>query len=208
MSKSHRWAAIAALALIPASAQAQGASSVTMGRGVFAVAPYAGYLISQSFVEAPLDATLGAVGAPVFGVQVGLPLASFASLVGTVGYASGDLEVGLPFVGGVSIGDSNTLLADAALELRVPGGRLVPVLQLGGGALRRELTVAGVSADATDYVVTGGIGADLPIVPSLSLRLFAKDYWGKSDFGGIGDLRARTGDLHNVALTAGLQFTF
>jgi hypothetical protein len=208
MSKRYLWAALGALALLPATAHAQGASSVTLSRGVFAVAPYAGYLISESFIEGPLDATLGTVGAPVFGVQVGLPLASFASLVGSVGYASGDLEVGLPFVGGVSIGDSNALLADAALELRVPGGRLVPVLQLGGGALRRELTVAGVSADATDYVITGGIGADLPIVPSLSLRLFAKDYWGKSDFGGIGDLRARTGDLHNVALTAGLQFTF
>jgi hypothetical protein len=198
---------IAALAT-PAAALAQAGSAVTLSRGAFAVVPYAGYLISESFIEGPLDTSLGAVSAPVFGVQASLPLASFASLVASVGYASGDLEVGVPLLGGIAIGDSNALLADAALELRAPGGRIVPVFQLGGGALRRELTVAGVSADATDFQVTGGIGADIPIAPHLALRIFAKDHYGKSDFGGVGAFRARTDDLHNIALTAGLQLSF
>jgi hypothetical protein len=200
--------ALAALSVVPAGARAQLGSPVTISRGAFAVVPYAGYLVSESFIDGPLDTSLGAVSAPMFGVQASLPLASFASLVGSVGYASGDLEVGLPVLGGISIGDSNALLADAAIELRVPGGRFVPVFQLGGGVLRRELTVAGVSASASDFQVTGGIGADIPLVSNLGLRILAKDHYGKSDFGGVGEFRARTDDLHNVALTAGLQFSF
>jgi hypothetical protein len=65
-----------------------------------------------------------------------------------------------------------------------------------------------VSADATNFQVSGGIGADMPIAQNLALRLLVKDHYGKSDFGGVGDLRARTRDVHNVALTAGLQLSF
>lgn len=203
-------ALVSGLAFGATAAEAQRSSAITVNRGPFSIAPYAGYLLSESFVDGPLETTLGAVSSPLWGVQLSLPLAPIASLVGTVGYASGDLEVGLPILGGISVGNTSTLLLDAAVELRAGSGgnRLTPFLQLGGGALRREVSVAGVSADGTDFQVSGGIGADMPIAQNLALRLLVKDHYGKSDFGGVGDLRARTRELHNVALTAGLQLSF
>jgi hypothetical protein len=125
-----------------------------------------------------------------------------------VGYAGGDLEIGLPILGGIDVGQTNALVFDAAVELRAAGARFAPLLQLGGGAIRREVSIAGLTASSTDFQVSGGIGADLPITDNLALRLMAKDHWGKADFGGIGDLRASTKELHNIALTAGLNFRF
>ncbi len=71
-------------------------SSIMVTRGEFSVTPLGGYLVSQKFVEGPLNSSLGVVNAPLYGVQASLPLAPSASLVGTLGYASGDLEVGIP----------------------------------------------------------------------------------------------------------------
>jgi hypothetical protein len=202
-------ALLCALTVGAVPAAAQKSSAIPINRGPFSIAPYAGYLITESFIEGPLDIGLGAVSSPLFGVQASLPLAPAASLVGTIGYASGDLEVGLPILGGIPVGNTTALLLDAAVELRAHGGgRFAPLVQLGGGALRREVTVAGISADATDFQVSLGLGADLPIAANLALRLLAKDHYGRSDFGGLGELRARTRELHNVALTAGLQLSF
>jgi hypothetical protein len=186
-------------------------SPIVVTRGEFAVTPYAGYLISQNFIEGPLNTSLGSVNAPLFGVQASLPLAPNASLIGTVGFSSGDLEVGAPIIGGVSVGDSDTWLFDASVELRAPnfgGGRFVPFAQLGGGALHRRLAVLGVSADATDFMVSGGLGADIPVSSSMGIRLLAKDHYGKADFGDLGTLEARTDDLHTLALSAGLRISF
>jgi hypothetical protein len=199
---------VAAFALSVAGAAAQRSSDITMRRGEFAIVPYGGYLLTESFIDGPLETSLGAVSAPLFGVQASLPLAPGASLVGSVGYAAGDLEIGLPILGGIDVGRSNALVLDAGIELRAGGNRFAPLLQLGGGAIRREVTVAGISASTTDFQVSGGIGADLPIANNIALRLMAKDHYGKSDFGGLGELRARTKELHNVALTAGLNFRF
>lgn len=199
---------MAALALTAGGAAAQRSSAITINRGPFAVVPYAGYLLSENFVDGPLNTGLGAVAAPMFGVQASLPLAPSASLVGTVGYADGDLEVGVPVLGGISVGKTNALLMDASVELRANGARFSPLLQLGGGAIRRELTVAGISASSTDFQVSGGIGADVPIMPNVALRLLAKDHYGKVDFGGVAGLNAQTKDLHNIALMAGVQFSF
>src|SRR5688572_12067490 len=142
-------------------------SSIIVTRGEFSVQPYGGYLVSQKFVEGPLNSSLGVVSSPLYGLQASLPLAPGASLVGALGYSSGDLEVGVPILGGVNIGSSSTWLFDAAVELRLDswqekGKRFVPLVHLGGGALRRELTVAGVSANTTDFMVSGGVGADFP----------------------------------------------
>jgi len=199
---------LAGLTLGVTGAAAQRSSAITIKRGPFSIEPYGGYLVSENFIEGPLNTNLGAVSAPLFGVQASLPLAPSASLVGSVGYADGDLEVGLPLLGGISIGNTNALLLDAAVELRANGARFSPLLQLGGGAIRREVTVAGISASSTDFQVSGGIGVDLPIASNMALRLLAKDYYGKVDFGGVSDLRARTKEMHNLALTAGVQFSF
>jgi hypothetical protein len=36
----------------------------------------------------------------------------------------------------------------------------------------------------------------------------AKDHYGKADFGSLGELRARTKDIHSLALTGGIRFAF
>jgi hypothetical protein len=186
----------------------QTTSAITVNRGSFAVVPYGGFMVSEAFVEGPLDTRLGAVSMPMYGIQASLPLAPGASLVGTIGYASGNLEVGVPILGGIDIGDSNALIMDASAELRASLGRVAPLVQFGGGAIRREVSVAGISADGTDFHVSAGIGVDIPIASNVGLRLMAKDHYGKADFGGVGEFRARTRDIHALAITGGLQITF
>ncbi len=196
-----------------AAAQTPRSSSIFVTRGEFSVAPFGGYLVSQKFIEGPLNTSLGVVSSPLYGLQASLPLAPGASLVGSLGYANGDLEVGIPFLGGVGIGSSNTWVFDASVELRLDswaesGKRFVPLAQLGGGAFRRELTVAGFSARTTDFMVSGGVGADFPIMNNLAIRIMGKDHYGKADFGTLGPISAKTDDLHTLAITAGLRIAF
>ena len=193
-----------------AHAQTPRSSAITVDRGSFAVAPYAGYLITQSFFEGPLNAALSIQSSALYGVQASLPLAPNASIVGTLGYGTGDFEAGIPIIGGISLGQSSTLLMDASVELRVPSAtmRFVPVFQLGGGAIRREVTVLGITADATDFQVSGAIGADFPLTQTIAIRALAKDHWGKADFGSVGSLEAKTGDIHTLALVGGVRIAF
>jgi opacity protein-like surface antigen len=187
-------------------------SAIVLNRGLFAIAPFAGYLVGENFVEGPLNTNLGGVAAPMYGAQVSFPLAPSASIVGTLGYANGDLEVGLPIVGGVSVGDNRAFLFDASVELRPDwdnkGKALIPIFQIGGGAMHRELSVIGASAKSTDFVVSGGAGADLPFMPNLAMRVMVKDYYGKADFGTIGELTATTRDFHTLGVSAGVRFSF
>jgi hypothetical protein len=196
------------LAVTAAATEAQRESAITISRGSFAVVPYGGYLVTQSFIDGPANTSLSFVSSPLYGVQASLPLAPSASLVAAIGYSSGDLEVGVPVLGGISIGTSNALLMDASVELRASTGRFNPFVQLGGGAIRREVSVMGFSGSTTDFQVSGGVGADVPIAGNFSLRLLAKDYYGKADFGSVGELEARTEDIHSLALTGGIRFTF
>ena len=185
---------------------------IIVSRGEFAVSPYVGYMVAQGFVDGPLNTSIGVQKAPMYGVQASFPLAPAASIVGTVGYSSGDLQFGVPILGGVDVGNTNTWVFDASVEMRAGSlggtGRLVPVAQLGGGALRREVSVLGVSRSATDFMVSGGIGADVPLSGNIALRMMAKDYYGKADFGSIGPLTAKTKDLHTFGFTTGLRFSF
>jgi len=203
-----------ALAFGAQTAQAQAparSSAISVNRGLFAVSPYGGYLVSQTFFEGPLNTKLTVQSSPLYGLQASLPLAPSASLVGSFAYGSGDLNAGVPIIGGISIGTSTTALFDASVELRAEnfgGGRFIPVVELGGGAVRRTVTVAGAKAKTTDFQVSGALGADFPVAKNLALRLMAKDYWGKADFGSIGPLNAKTDDLHAIALTGGVRFAF
>jgi hypothetical protein len=199
---------LTAMAMTAAGAEAQRESVITISRGSFAVVPYGGYLLTQPFLEGPVSTSLGSVSAPLYGVQASLPLAPAASLVAGIGYASGDLEVGVPLLGGISIGSSNALLMDASVELRASVGQFMPFVQLGGGAIRREVTVVGITGSTTDFQVSGGVGADVPIAGNFAFRLLAKDHYGKADFGSVGGVQARTKDIHSLALTGGVRFTF
>jgi hypothetical protein len=202
----------AAIALATQSVSAQTISSpsnLTTSRGAFALAPHAGYLLSQRFVDGPLGTSLNVAAAPMYGVQLSLPLAPSISLIGTVAHASGDLEAGLPIVGGISFGSTSTTVFDAGVELRLVRKQgVMPLVQFGGGATRRSVTVAGVNAATTDFQVSAGIGADIPLTSNLALRILARDHYGRADFGSVGSFSARTDDLHAVALTGGLRIAF
>ena len=199
---------LTALVASATGTEAQRSSAITINRGSFAVVPYGGYLVTQPFIEGPLSTSLSFVASPLYGLQASLPLAPSASLVGGIGYSSGDLEVGVPVLGGISVGNSSALVMDAAVELRMSARRFSPFVQLGGGAIRREVSVIGVSRSTTDFQVSGAVGADVPIAGNFALRLQAKDYYGKADFGSIGELRAATKDIHSLALTGGIRVSF
>jgi hypothetical protein len=195
----------------PASAQTRGrTSTISVSRGSLAVEPYGGYLLSQRLFDGPINSALSVTSAPLYGARVSFPLAPNASLIGGIAYASGDLEAGLPIIGGISFGSAATTLFDAGVEMRFAKEQasMIPIVQLGGGAIHRKVTVAGVSAGTTDFQVSGGLGVDIPVSSSLAFRLMAKDHFGKADFGSLGPLTARTGDLHAVTLTGGVRIAF
>ncbi|MGH7580132.1 MAG: hypothetical protein ACREM9_08170, partial [Gemmatimonadales bacterium] len=101
--------------LIVAPLQAQSARS-----GSFGITPYAGYLRFGNLVNGPLGASVRGAAGPVYGAEATVGITRGLALVGNVAYASSDLEVGLPVVGGLSFGRSSALLYDAALRLSVP----------------------------------------------------------------------------------------
>lgn len=75
------------------SAEAQRRSTdIAVSRGEFAIAPFGGYLLSQRFIDGPLGTSLDVASAPMYGIQISLPLAPSASLIGTIAHASGDLK--------------------------------------------------------------------------------------------------------------------
>src|SRR6187401_1643212 len=77
------------------------------------ITPYAGYLVSGKMFDGPLGTSVSATNSPMVGVQGAVPLTRGISLVGNVAYASGDLSVGLPVIGGVNVGSAKTWLYDA-----------------------------------------------------------------------------------------------
>jgi len=178
------------------------------------VTPYAGYLVAGSFLDGPIGTSLASANSPVYGAQLSVPLGRSIAVIGNLGYASGDLEVGLPLVGGISVGEVKTLMYDAGIELRSPsplgaGASITPFLQGGVGAMRRDVSVSGLSTDGTSLAWNAGLGADLSFGPNFGLRLLAKDYIAKFDFEEALGFDAVEGNTaHNWALTAGLRLAF
>ncbi len=201
---------VAGLALA-APAQAQRGSPIVVKRGEFAVVPYAGYMITTSFAKGPLSTSLGSANGAVYGGQLALPLTPNASLVGGVGYSNGNLRVGLPVIGGINVGTAKAYIYEGDLELRGSQGKqglswgFTPFLQVGAGAIHRNLSAIGLQATSTDFAINGGVGADFAVSPGFALRLMAKDYVGKATFdSGL----AQTGTLNNVSLSGGVRITF
>ncbi len=198
-----------ALAAAPVQAQ-QRASNIFVQRGELEVTPYAGYMFTTKLASGPLTSSLSNANGAVYGAQVALPLAPGASLVGGIAYSSADLRAGvLGF--GVTVGTSVSWIYEGDLQLRAREQKqgmmngFAPFLQVGAGAIHRKVTAGGFSAAATDFAINGGVGVDYPIGQNLALRLMAKDYIGKATFeSGL----AQTKTLNNVALDAGVRFSF
>lgn len=178
-----------------------------------AITPYAGYLVAGNFLEGPLGTSIASAGGPLYGAQLSIPLGASVSVLGNAGYSSGDLKVGIPLVGGLSVGSVRTLLFDAGLELRSPSplgmnGLLTPLLQVGAGVVRHDVDVSVLKTDATAASFNVGAGADLAMGRNFGLRFLAKDYIGKFDFKEATGVELDPKTAHNWAFTAGVTLKF
>jgi opacity protein-like surface antigen len=187
--------------LLAAPLQAQSARA-----GGFAITPYAGYMKFGNLVDGPLGTSVRSAAGPVYGAEATVGITRGLALVGNVAYASSDLEVGIPIVGGLSFGKSSALLYDAALRLSVPlGSGVRPFVQAGAGAMRQELEIAPVATTSTNFAYNLGAGVEVPLGPRFGLQLMAKDYIGKFDARGATVIDVKTEATHNWTLSAGVR---
>jgi len=198
---------VAAFSAAPLVAQDPG------GGTVLHVSPYAGYMISGNFLNGPLGTTLSNAPGLVYGTQIGLSLAPQLSLVGNVGYSSSDMKVGIPFLGGVTVGHSGLLMYDADLEYNLGASQtkslgFSPFIQAGVGAMKYDVNASIIDTHATNFAGNVGLGADINVSKGMALRLLAKDYIGKFNFQDATGLGITGNTAHNVALSAGLRFDF
>jgi len=174
--------------------------------------PYAGYMRFGGLADGPLSTSLSSANAPVYGAQVNLPLGPTISILGNVAYAEPDLRAGIPVLGSVSVGKSSVLIYDAGLQFSAPAGygerSIIPFVQVGAGAMKYDIDVAGFSRSATNLAFNAGAGIDFPLSRNIGLRLAAKDYIGKFDFDEATTVNYDPKTSHNVALSAGLKLGF
>ncbi len=189
----------------PLALSAQG-----LGQGG-SVTPYAGYLITGQFYDGPIGTNLATANTPVVGAQIAIPLVAGLSLTGNVGYASADVRVGLPVIGGVNVGTNSLWLYDAGLELGgLPrGGRgIAPFVQAGIGGMSNNIRNSFLNVQSTNLVYTGGVGLDVGLARQVGLRVQAKDYIGRFDTEEAIGIGSRGNLVHNWALSAGLKLAF
>jgi hypothetical protein len=173
------------------------------------VTPYAGYMIFGDFVKGPLGTSLSNAGGALVGAQLGIALTPNVAIVGNAARASGDIDLGLPFLDGITLGSSSAWMFDGALQLSMPlaGSAFKPFVQLGAGAMRHNVTV-GLSTDATNFVGTIGAGADFGLTRAIGLRLMARDYIGRFDVREATTIDYQPDIAHNFGLSAGLKIAF
>lgn len=211
--------ALAALALGAGSLRAQQALPVEIQ-----ATPYAGYMLFGDMLRGPLGSSISSASGPLYGAQLGVELSQGIAVVGNIARADGDLQVGLPYLGGIPFGRTEAWIYDAGIHFgtsmrSISGLQLAPFAQLGIGAMRYDLDVALAHIKATNFTYNIGVGADIDLVPGLSLRFLAKDYIGKfdvneatglqylNDAAGT-DLRLESPTAHNFGITAGVKFAF
>ncbi|HEU4565786.1 MAG TPA: outer membrane beta-barrel protein [Gemmatimonadaceae bacterium] len=197
--------ALASLATVSSTARAQ---SVARPAGV-TIAPYAGYMLFGNYLDGPLGTSISSSAGPVVGAQLGINLAPGIALIGNVGYASGDLKVGIPLLGGVSVGNTSAWLYDGGVQLGVPlASGFSPFIQVGAGAIRHKISSGPLATTSTNFAGNVGLGADVALSRSVGLRLLAKDYIGKFDVKEATSLDVQSKVAHNVALGAGVTLRF
>lgn len=204
MSHSSLWAGAVAALLISAPLHAQNGGTASIG-----ITPYAGYMKFGNIVNGPLGSGLRNAGSAVYGAELGLGLTRNLTLVGNVGYARPNLQVGVPVIGGLSVGEGSVLLYDAGLRLSVPlqSGALpiTPFVQAGAGGIRQEMRLAPVKTRSTNFAYNVGAGVDLALSRRLGLQVMAKDYIGKFDARQATAINVDTKTTHNWAVSAGVR---
>jgi len=194
-------------AALPAAAQAPASGTVLH------VSPYVGYMVFGDYLKGPLGTTLSNAPGVLYGTQVGLSLSPNLSLIGNVGYSSSDIKVGIPFLGGISVGNSSMLIYDAGLEYNFGSSKagampFNPFVQAGAGAMRYNINESVLNTQATNFAGNVGVGADLALGRGLALRVLAKDYIGKFNFQDATGLGITGETAHNLAFSAGLRLDF
>lgn len=176
------------------------------------ITPYGGYMVFGDIADGPLGTSLTSSASPVYGAQVNLPLGSVVSVVGNLAYSQPNLEVGIPILGGVNVGQSKIWMYDAGLQLSAPlmtaQRAITPFVQAGVGGMHYSVNVQGLNRSASNLAFNAGVGADLPLGQNLGLRITAKDYIGKFDFNEATSLDYTARNSNNIALSAGLKLTF
>jgi hypothetical protein len=202
-------ALVAATAPLGRSIAAQAPNSGT----VLHVSPYAGYMVFGNMLSGPLGTSVSNAPGLLYGTQVGLSLSPNLSLVGNVGYTNSNIQVGVPILGGLSVGSSSMLMYDAGLEYdlgsaKAGGAPFTPFVQAGVGAMHYNISASVLTTHATNLAGNVGAGADFALGRNMALRVMAKDYIGKFNFQDATGLGINGSTANNVALTAGLRFDF
>ena len=214
LSRSILWTAAitpsAALALVlavrPVAAQDAVAASAD-------VTPYAGWFITGNFLEGPLGVSLSSAGGPMYGVQASLPLAPGISVFGNVASSKADLKVGIPFVGGMSVGEVQSLLYDGGVRLAMPGTlgtskSVTPFVQLGVGAMRHTIASSVLELTSTNLAFNVGLGARVHVTEGIGLRVLASDHIGRFDSQEAIALDLDTQTSHNWGFVGGISISF
>ena len=207
--KLVRFAGVAAgMAIFAATLHAQQAREPSI-----ALTPYVGYMAFGNLVSGPVGTSLTNGGGTVYGGQLSIPLTRNVGFYGNLAYSRPGLEVGLPILGGVSVGESSVWLFDGGVEVRAPfsagpGRQLTPFVQAGVGGMRYSFDISPIHARATNFAYNVGAGADIPLSRNLGLRVMAKDYIGKFDSKEVTGINLNTKTTHNWALSAGVTLGF
>lgn len=207
-------AAAAALLASPLAAQrtTTATSSTASHPTILDVTPYAGYMTFGHYLDGPLGTNVSSKAGPVVGAQLGMALSDNLALVGNVAYGSGDLQIGVPILGGLNVGTAKHWIYDADLEYRFPTtGRsqtLTPFVQGGAGAMTTKIQNGPLNTSATNFAFNGGAGVDLTLAKGFGARLMVKDYVGRFDATDETGLPIRGNMSNNVAGSVGLRLSF
>ena len=205
-----RTAAVAATSFVLASSLFARTATAQPGVGA-TITPYAGYLITGDWYDGPIGTSLATSNSPMVGVQGTVPLTRGIALVGNLAYASGDLRVGLPILGGVNVGTARTWLYDAGLELGGLAGKatgVAPFVQGGVGGMTSDIQNALFNVRASNFAYTAGVGVDVGLARGFALRVQAKDWIGRFNSEDAIGFRVDGNLTHNWALSAGVRLGF
>jgi hypothetical protein len=203
----------AATTVVTALAAPLAAQSSTPAASVFHVAPYAGYMVFGNYLNGPVGTTLSSKPGALYGVQAALSLSQNLQLVGNIGTTSSSMQVGVPFFGGISVGNSSMLMYDADLEYDFGGSstsgvKFTPFIQAGIGQMKYDISASVLETHATNMAENVGLGADFAIGRGMAVRVLAKDYIGKFNFQDATGLGITGSTAHNLGFMAGLRFDF